>query len=92
MVSGSQSNLTGVAKHFGIANADRERCVDLLTGLGVTAVQVQRPGIGVEGEHIVPTGVFGLRNFQGFYRLMRMIRVVEDQLAIGIVRAHAFEH
>src|SRR6266581_1561288 len=80
-----------MAKHFCVANSNRQCDFDMLAGLSVTAIYMQRPGVCVERENVVATRKFRLGNFEGLYRLMSVVSVIENQFAVGVVGANAFQ-
>jgi hypothetical protein len=55
-VSRTQSNFSGIAKHFGIANTHSECRSDLRASFAVTSVHVKSPAIGVECEDVRASG------------------------------------
>src|SRR6266568_2434001 len=90
-ISCAQSDGTSVAKDLCIANAHCQSSLDVLAGLRIPAVYVQRPGVCVEREHIVSSTKLRLRNLQSLSRLIGVVGVVEDQFAVGIIGANALE-
>src|ERR1041385_4745672 len=83
-VADGQRNLACVTQHSGIANSDSERRLHVFPRLGITSVYVQRPGVSVEREHIVSPCELLLGDLQSLSWFVRVIGVVEDQLAAGI--------
>ena len=80
-----QSYLASMREDFGIADSDRQRSLDLLAGFRVLTGDVQRPGVGIERVHVVTPRVLLLRHFQSVGWLVRVIGIVEDEFAVGII-------
>ncbi len=78
LISRSQCNQPRMVEELGVLNADRQRGFDGLLGVGVTSIDVQGPGIGVERVHIVTARTLQLRDSECLGGLVRVIRIVED--------------
>ncbi len=76
----------GVGEECRVADPELQCFVELRTGLRILAARVERPGTGVERSDILPAGDLGSGYAQGLRRLVRIIGVVKNQLAIGVVR------
>ena len=76
----------GMAEQRGVANTYLQRLIQLGASFSVLRVRVERPGVSVESLDVLPPGNLRSRHAHGFSRLVRIVGVVKDQLAIGVVR------
>ena len=76
---------------LGIADSDRQSGLDLLAGFRILTVGVQRPGVGVERVNIVTPRVLLLCHIQCLGQLLRVIGIVEDEFAVGILPLARFQ-
>src|SRR5579859_3197241 len=63
-ISQLQSNFPSVREQHGIPNSHSQCFFDLLLGLSVLSIYMQRPGVCVKRVNIMSPCVFLLRNFE----------------------------
>src|SRR5580658_3224568 len=76
----------GVIEERCVAQADGQRFIHLLLGLGWLAGGRERPSAGVLGVHVLATRDFDLRDAQRFGRVGGAVRIIKDQFAIVVIR------
>src|SRR5215472_789635 len=89
-VAALQLDFAGMSEHVCVLNSDRKDLLNLLFGFSILSVGVERPGIGVEGEHVVTPGNFALCDLKSLGGLACEIDVVEGQLVVRIISAMGF--
>src|SRR5215471_791136 len=75
---------SGVVKNCCFANANRERCDDLLLRFFALRIAAESPGVGIQRVHIVASSNFELGDAKSFGGILAAPEVVRDEFAIRV--------
>src|SRR5256885_11437320 len=82
-----RSDPPGVIGKLPVADTDGERLAHLGLGLSILAIDIERPGVGVERQYVVAPPNLQARDSERLGRLVRVLGVVQNQLPVGVVGA-----
>ena len=75
-----------VIKKHRVTRSGCERLLNLLLRLGVLTIRVESPGVSVKGPDVVAVPHLHIGDAKRFLRLAGVVRVVGDQLHVGVIR------